>query len=258
MPSPTLLEYLNDSYKFGATANVVKLEELPGQDENSPIAGKRFSIILDTTIFYPQGGGQPFDTGTIISQNGKFIVKETRFNDGIVFHTGEYESGTFHENDKVELNVNTDRRMLHCRLHSAGHLIDLAMINSGYKLIPTKGYHFPDGPYVEYAGDIPIEQRNELCIRLEEEIKKLIAENTEVRDFIVSTVEELKKYCDHIPDYLPKDKPIRVVSIANYHCPCGGTHVKKLSDLPQIKVSKIKVKGGNVRVSYNFATGIFT
>lgn len=241
MTSPTLLEYLSDSYRFASFANVVKTEQL--QDG-------RFSIVLDKTIFYPQGGGQPYDTGTIHSSNGKFIVKETRFNEGVVFHIGEFENSNFSENETVELNVNKERRMLHCRLHTAGHLVDVAMINLGYRLPPTKGYHFADSPYVEYAGDIPQEVRNQLCLKLEHEMKRLISEATEVKNFIVENKDDLHKHCDFVPDYIPKDKPVRIVTVSNYNCPCGGTHIKNLSELEGVKVPKIKVKGGNVRVSY--------
>ncbi len=242
MSSPTLLEYLSDSYKFSSSANVAKIEQM--QD------GKT-SVILDKTIFYPQGGGQPYDTGTISSPNGKFNVRETRFNEGFVFHIGEFENGAFCENENVELQVNKERRLLHCKLHTAGHLVDVAMINLGFKLLPTKGYHYPDSPYVEYVGDIPTEIRNELCVKLEEEMKRLISEGTEVKNFILENKDELSKHCDFVPDYIPKDKPVRIVTVANYNCPCGGTHVKNINELGGLKVPRIKVKSGNVRVSYN-------
>lgn len=239
--TPTLPEYLSDSYNFTSSANVVKTVQL--QDG-------RISVILNKTIFYPQGGGQPYDTGVIQSSAGKFIVRETRFSEGIVFHIGEFENGSFTENEKVELFVNSERRLLHCRLHTAGHLVDVAMINLGYKMPPTKGYHFADGPYVEYAGDIPPEARNELCLKLEEEMKRLISAATEVKNFMVENKDDLHKYCDFVPGYIPKDKPVRIVTVAGYNCPCGGTHVKNLHELGEVKVTKIKVKSGNVRVSY--------
>lgn len=242
MLSPTLLEYLNDSYKFSISANVVKTEQLEDG---------RIAIFLDKTIFYPQGGGQPYDTGTIHSASGKFNVKETRFNEGLVFHIGEFENGRFSENENVELNINKERRMLHCKLHTAGHLVDVAMINLGFKLPPTKGYHFADSPYVEYTGDIPQEIRNELCIKLENEMQRLISGNSEVKNFILENKDALHKHCDFVPDYIPKDKPVRIVTVANYNCPCGGTHVKNINELGGVKVPKIKVKGGSLRVSYS-------
>lgn len=47
------------------------------------------------------------------------------------------------------------RRRLHARLHSAGHAIDVAVAQAGHShLKATKGYHFADGPYVEYEGAV--------------------------------------------------------------------------------------------------------
>lgn len=80
----TILLYLEDTYLFEETANVVQ----SGGNEN----GKY--IILDKTIFYPQGGGQPTDTGIIQNENAQFYVSMVRMDEnGIVYHYGEYNMG---------------------------------------------------------------------------------------------------------------------------------------------------------------------
>ena len=80
----TILLYLEDTYLFQETANIVE----SGKNEN----GKY--IILDKTIFYPQGGGQPTDTGTIQNENAQFDVSMVRMDEnGIVYHYGEYSMG---------------------------------------------------------------------------------------------------------------------------------------------------------------------
>ena len=50
-------------------------------------------LILDQTVFYPQGGGQPFDNGVILSGENTFQVDEVRFLEGQVFHIGNYSKG---------------------------------------------------------------------------------------------------------------------------------------------------------------------
>jgi Ser-tRNA(Ala) deacylase AlaX len=238
----THLSYLDNSFLLDSPAQVVGVLEAEG--------GLK-SVVTDRTIFYPQGGGQPYDQGFIENGNGKFDVKEVRFKEGVVYHLGNFISGNFNPGEQVQLIVNRDRRMLNCRLHTAGHLVDVAMQQAGYQMPPNKGYHFPDSPYVEYAGAIPAEQREEVLKKVQEAADKLVAENLTVSARLIEK-ENLKDHCYFVPDYIPKDKPSRVVFIGGANgCPCGGTHVGALGEIGAVKIKKIQVKGGNTRVSYS-------
>lgn len=238
----TVLTYLEDSYLFESTAKVQEVR--PSEDELT-------IIILDQTIFYPQGGGQPYDLGTITAENGKFNVQQVRFTDMQVLHIGAFTEGNFEAGNTVTLRIDEGRRRELSRIHSAGHLVDVAMYNLDFKFPPTKGYHFPDSPYVEYDGIIEPEEREGAKKRLTVELARLVNEAEEVKTKIVSTKEELKPLCEFIPDYLPEGKPIRVVTVAqNFGCPCGGTHVKNLRELGTVTISKIKAKNGKTRISY--------
>ncbi|PCJ82788.1 MAG: hypothetical protein COA57_12935, partial [Flavobacteriales bacterium] len=174
----------------------------------------------------------------------------TRFSEGIVHHIGQFTKGNFEANETVNLFINKERRLLHCRLHTAGHLVDVAMVNIGLEFQPTKGYHFADSPYVEYDGNIPAEERPQIIEKLDAELGKLTTENTEVSAKVYLQKEELYDICSFVPDYIPEGKPIRVVNVAHYNCLCGGTHVKNISEIKTVSIKKIKVKGGKTRVSY--------
>lgn len=50
------------------------------------------------------------------------------------------------------MKVDEEKRRLYARVHSAGHLLDIAVNQLGYQWVPGKGYHFPTGAYVEYQG----------------------------------------------------------------------------------------------------------
>ncbi len=52
------------------------------------------------------------------------------------------------------MQIDGDNRKINARNHSAGHLIDIGVFSTGLEIIPTKGYHFRDAPYVEYEGKI--------------------------------------------------------------------------------------------------------
>lgn len=235
----TLLLYLEDS-SIEDKAVVLGIE----QTDFGP------AVILDQTIFYPQGGGQPCDHGYLRINGQKVVIVSVKFDSGLVYHVTQESSETLKAGDNVDLLVDGERRALNSRIHTGGHLIDTAMINCGYDFHPIKGYHFPDSPYVEYEGMIELEDRERICNELEVEANKLITSAQSVESFIVEEYDLLKKHCVTIPEYVPRDKPIRVVKVGGVGCPCGGTHVEDLSQLGKLSVPKIKTKGGNIRVSY--------
>lgn len=211
--------------------------------------GKKF-IVLDQTCFYPQGGGQPYDQGIIESSSVKFVVSEVRFIDGIVRHIGSFESENLNKGDQVKCLVDKQRRELNCKLHSAGHVVDMAVTNLKLNWIPGKGFHFPDGPYVEYAGSLEGQDTEKLKQDIEALCNKFIQENIDTSMKFMSK-EEMKSVCNFVPDYIPEGKPARVVLFGDFGVPCGGTHVNNLSEIKKMIIRKVKQDGGNIRIGYD-------
>jgi len=237
----TKLLYMEDSNKLDDVATLLDIQ----QTETGKTA-----LILNQTIFYPQGGGQPYDTGIIKNDSSEFIVDEVRFKDGFVYHIGLYKSGSFSINDSVQLLIDEARRTYNKRNHSAGHIIDVAVKNIGLNLTPVKGFHFPEGAYVEYKGLVGEDKKEELRLQIEVEANSLVSQKLPMIGKMVS-YEELKILCDFVPDFLPKDKPIRVEKIGNFKAhPCGGTHVDNSEEIGPVSIEKIKSKSGNTRISY--------
>jgi Ser-tRNA(Ala) deacylase AlaX len=237
---PTRLLYLENHSLFEAVATMLAIEEVDD----------RRVVILDKTILYPQGGGQPYDTGLIKSGVATFFVEETRFVDGVVKHVGHFEGGSFEVGDKVDCLIDVDRRRLHTRLHSGGHLVDMAMKELGVSWVPGKGYHFPNGPYVEYAGSLEGVDVEKLKSDIENKASEIIKRNDSVTIRFMPK-EEMNTVCDNVPDYLPAGKPARVVMYGNFGIPCGGTHVEHLADIGDLTIRKIKKEGKNIKVSYD-------
>ena len=214
----------------------------------------RESLVLNETIFYPQGGGQPCDTGRIANDSGVFIVQEVRWLDGIVRHFGNFERGTFSIGEEVTLKVDSERRELHCRIHSAGHIVDFAIWRLSLSWIPGKGYHFPNGPYVEYEGSLEGVDKETLKKSIEDECSKIVQENLKM-SLVFTTKDELGKYCKHVPTNftnLAEGKPIRVVSFGDFGVPCGGTHISGTSEAGRMTIKAIKKSdSGGIKVSYN-------
>ena len=149
--APTIRDYYDDSYKFSSTGTLLKAEQLENED---------WSLLLDRTIFHPQGGGQPSDEGKIRSEDAVFNVTSMKTEGDQILHIGKFESGSFEEGKELDLQVDEESRRIHARVHSAGHLLDLCMkrLDRG-DLRPGKGYHFAKGAYVEYIGVVPAEER---------------------------------------------------------------------------------------------------
>jgi Ser-tRNA(Ala) deacylase AlaX len=229
----THLLYLSDTYMF----------------ESSWIIREKWEneyghyIILDQTIFYPQWGGQPSDTGMISSESGTFEVEMVRLDEhGTVYHYGVCRDGIFTPGESVTLEIDREKRILNARNHSAGHLIDIAMRNiwlSHMKLL--KWYHFADGPYVEYSGNLhePVEW---VILRLQMEIDRLIEWDIKM---IITYDMNVKS---------PEGKTPRYAHFEGYDgCGCGGTHVQSSGEIGKVTIRKIKIKDGNTRVSYSIA-----
>merc|ERR1712093_139775 len=179
-------------------------------------------VTLDQTIFHPQGGGQPADIGKITCGEAVYEVNFTSVGpDGIINHYGDFTSGAFEAGASVELEINAEKRKLYARIHSAGHLLDLAVVAAGYTdLKPAKGYHFEDGSYVEYIGNIDSKERAAAKVKIQEELNKLIAADLPVT--VARGVPRIVAYGD------------------DAGCPCGGTHVTNTGLLGKVTLTKLK------------------
>lgn len=236
----TKLLYLENMHALTCDAHIVEIAQ----------AMEKTIVILDQTVFYPQGGGQPYDTGIIKNASGTFRVNEVRFVDGIVKHIGSFEQGTFSTGDTVTCAVDPERRALHARLHSAGHVIDMAVWQLNLDWIPGKGFHFPEGPYVEYAGSLENVDKEKLQQEIQSICRDIIAQNVQTSVVFVHK-DKMHELCRNVPTNIPENKPARVVMYGTFGVPCGGTHVAQLSDIKDIAIRKIKLEKGAIRVAYD-------
>lgn len=228
----TQLIYLQNPDLFNTTAKILEILQTEIGTQ----------IALDQTIFYVQGGGQPSDTGIIKNSTGEFeVTKVFRDENGKILHAGNFINGNFEIGQEVNLVVGETKRNLHSKIHSAGHLLDLAIQKLGLNWIPGKGFHYPQGSYVEYQ--IPENSaenldKDSLKNQIQTEFDKLTEQNLP----ITVSLDETQIY---------KGEMLRKIKIGNeIECPCGGTHTKNTSELVGFKIGKIKLKGGTAKVSY--------
>jgi Ser-tRNA(Ala) deacylase AlaX len=202
----------------------------------------RHDVVLDQTCFYARGGGQDWDTGIIDG----FRVEEVRLDEqGVVHHTGQ---GTLPKvGTEAPCQVDHERRQINTRLHSAGHVVDMANSTLHPEWVPGRGAHYPHMSFVEYTNaDI---DEGHACSRFKNHVNATLSQSvTNTMRYV--TKAELATLCRHVPDNLPENKPIRVVLYGDFAVPCGGTHVQNLSDIGTIEITKVKTKKGVTKVSY--------
>lgn len=211
----------------------------------------RTDIVLDQTCFYPRGGDQDWDKGLITKDDLGFVVEEVRLDEnGQMHHIGSATNGVFAAGDKIAGIVEHERRAINSRLHSAAHVIDMAIDSLGLDWVATKGQHYPDLSAVEYAGTWQAEQAERLRADIEKGVNEIISKGTE-NTIRFMPVEEMHTVCRHVPENIPKNKPGRVVIYGdNFGIPCGGTHVKNLKQIGVVHIPKLREKKGVIRVTY--------
>ncbi|KAJ1792663.1 hypothetical protein LPJ62_000720 [Coemansia sp. RSA 2167] len=236
----TELAYFKDTYVVCGTGRVLEVIDTSVLTNGAvtpltkALQRHPHAVILDATLFYPQGGGQPTDTGRITGPNGHFTVAHVFMDNKRVYHQGTLH-GTLNENDAVDLAVDEDVRMRNARCHSAGHVIfSIIKHQWGDQMTERKGHHFSDGAYVEFSGVLSEAHDKTL---LEEMVARVVAEDRRIIVTEESTGNDV----------------LRVVQVDGYVAnPCGGTHVRSTAELGHVTIRKIARRAGQnlTKISY--------
>jgi len=242
----TELAYLQNLSAFEAEAVIIA----KGTDE------KGMYLILDKTLFYPQGGGQPADKGVICIEDSFCLVEDVKSVDGSIRHYIQEFPPISFEGMRCKLQVDALKRRLHSAYHTAGHLLSAVVETFDPGLKAVKGHQFPGEAYIEFQGFL--RETSNFINAVEKEINKNIWENfpVETKDL---ELEAIRAFQLKLPYELPKDKKIRICKIGPYEAiPCGGTHVSHLKDIGQIVLTGIKSKKGKTKISYEVKSEIPT
>ncbi|WP_258083365.1 alanyl-tRNA editing protein [Thermococcus thermotolerans] len=195
--------------------------------------GERVRILLDRTIFYPEGGGQPSDRGIIAGEGFRITVEKVNGKDEI-WHEGKLEGRLPESGEPVRLILDAEWRYENMRQHTGQHILS-AVFKDLYGA-NTTGFQIFEG-YNKIEIDYPGELTWEMIFEVERTANGIVWSDLPV---------EVEVY-DELPEELQKklrkelsDKvrpPIRIVSIPNVDViPCGGTHVGRTREVGIVKV----------------------
>lgn len=197
----------------------------------------RTEVSLDSTAFYPEGGGQPPDHGLLDAAR---VVDVQADDDGTVWHTLD---GRLDGEDEVFGQVDWPRRFDHMQQHHGQHLLSAAF--EELFQLPTLAFHLgAEYATIDLPGDV-----NEATIRAaEDRTNELIWEDRPIFARFVSP-EELAT----IPLRKPPTVhgPVRVVSVSGFdHSACGGTHPRTTGAVGLLHVRRRERRGGETRVEF--------
>jgi alanyl-tRNA synthetase len=198
--------------------------------------GDEGAVILDSTPFYAESGGQVGDTGVIESRNGSFLVTDTQKSGQANVHFGKMQMGTINVADKVTARVDGERRAAIVLNHSATHLMHAALRQVLGEHVQQKGSMVaPDRlrfDFSHYEG-VTKDQLHQIENLVNEQIRKNTAADTNLmsyEDAVASGAMALfgEKY----------DDEVRVLRLGDGFSVelCGGTHVSRTGDIGAFKI----------------------
>lgn len=230
-------ECQRDSYKREFRTKVVSCDP-------SPDYPSRFQMVLEDTILFPEGGGQPEDTGTLnenipvlhVKRDGDRAVHDT---------TAALEIGS-----EVQVKLDWERRWDHMQQHSGQHLITAVMESKcGFKTVSwCLGVGKSNKSFIEL--DAPKVSAQQLEVA-EQECNRLIAEGRPVQVRIIGR--ESEEFDLVRSRGLPSGSvgPIRVIDMTGVDVNmCCGTHVANLGHLQTVKLLHAEQKGAGALVHF--------
>jgi Ser-tRNA(Ala) deacylase AlaX len=204
-------------------------------------------IILNQTIFYPQGGGVPCDIGKIIRGNEEFIVIKVMKEEGKVIHYVDREG--LKKEDSINCILDWDRRYLLMSYHTAAHVLAGTLNTDTGALITGNQIELDKTRF-----DFDLENFDRSILENQvEKVNSYFGSDIPVSIFYMLREEALKipgmvKLTSVLP---PEVNELRIVKIGEIDTQAdGGCHVKNLKEIPKIEIIELKNKGKNNRRVY--------
>ena len=226
--------YLEDSYLKECDATVISSKD------------NKF-ITLDQTVFYPRGGGQPYDTARIVRESEEFNVLSIQKSSGEIFH--ETDRPGLNPSEEVHCILDWDRRYKLMRSHTAAHVLAMLLSQKTGALITGNQLETDQTRF-----DFNLENFDrDVFLSCIADANDLFKQDIPVRWYELPREEALKiPTITRLANVLPPNIPLlRIVEIVGYDKQAdGGTHVKTLREVGRIEFLKAENKGKNNRRVY--------
>ena len=234
------LEYTGVANQFTGYENLAETAKIvaiyvDGTSAAALKAGQNGVVVLDTTPFYAESGGQVGDEGVITSGSARFAVGDTlKVKADVYGHHGTLEEGTLNVGDTVQAQVNTAVRAATMRNHSVTHIMHKALREVLGSHVQQKGSLVnADRTRFDFAHNAALTDAEirEIERRVNEEI--LANQPTQAR---VMDIESAQKTGAMMLFGEKYGETVRVLDIGTSRELCGGTHVQRTGDIGLFKV----------------------
>jgi len=207
-----------------------------------------YDVVLDQTMFYPEGGGQPADHGTLSTDDVTANVSDVQIADGVVVHRTDANPG---KGEFVRGNVDRRRRRRHMRHHTATHLV-------GHAARQVLGDHIRQAGAQKSTDSARLDVTHyesvsrEQVTAIEAVANEVVMDNVPVRQEWLDRNEAEAEYgFDIYQGGIPEGEQIRLIHAGQDTQACGGTHVSRTGDVGAIKIlGTERVQDGVVRLTF--------
>ena len=238
--------YYDAPGQLAFTATVTAIREVARVDGRQV-----WQIALDRTAFYPESGGQPFDTGLLIATARSGASLEVLITDvqedeaGEVWHT---TGKPLQEGTEVRGVVDAERRHDHMQQHSGQHLLSAVLWRD--RQLKTVSFHLgPEVCTIDLEGGALAEEE---LATVEAAVNAVVAEALPVSTHYVSTDEAQAMLQDgRLRKLPPRQGPIRLIEIPGIDLnACGGTHVATTAAIGPVLLRRLERVRGAVRLQF--------
>jgi len=211
-----------------------------GVETEEIVQGEEGELILTSTPFYPEGGGQIGDKGKIVASNSCAEVLDTQISNEIILHRVRILRGELNKGSRVTTQVDSKRRKAIACAHTATHLLHTALRNIFGKTVKQSGSLVEeDRVRFDFSHFSPL--NDEEVKRITSLVNEKIRENLPVDVEEMSLQEAQEKGAIALFEYKYKEK-VRVITIGDFSREvCGGTH---LSSTGKIGIMRIIGESG--------------
>jgi len=215
-----------DPYRQRFTAQVLERQE-----------GDQPSIVLNRTLFYPTGGGQPHDSGRL----GDARVLDVEQEDGRIQH---FVDRMPLDNEEISGEIDWPRRLDHMQQHSGQHLLSAAFLDLLGR--PTVGFHLSaDSVTIDIPGAAPSTTELDQVLAFTQSV---ITEDRPVTSVVLRASKATQLPLRKAPTVTG---PVRVVEIENIDwSACGGTHVRSTAAIGSVVITRLERRSDQTRVHF--------